>query len=61
MVICNFIWLLSFIIGTQEIQRLQSEPVEGIEAKPFEDNLRYFDVTLEGPSESPYKGMCAFL
>ena len=40
----------------KETQRLASEPVEGIDAIPFEDNLRYFDVTLDGPPDSPYKG-----
>ena len=28
----------------------------GISAVPHEDNLRYFDVTVEGPSQSPYEG-----
>jgi ubiquitin-conjugating enzyme E2 N len=23
---------------------------------PFEDNLRYFDVTIHGPPETPYEG-----
>jgi ubiquitin-conjugating enzyme E2 N len=33
-----------------------SEPVPGITAEPHEDNLRYFDVTIEGPDQSPYEG-----
>lgn len=28
----------------------------GISAIPHEENLRYFDVSMEGPSSSPYEG-----
>ncbi|RMZ71344.1 ubiquitin-conjugating enzyme E2 N [Pyrenophora seminiperda CCB06] len=28
----------------------------GISATPHDDNLRYFDVTIDGPSQSPYEG-----
>ncbi|KAG7693127.1 hypothetical protein KL930_004788 [Ogataea haglerorum] len=31
-------------------------PVPGITAVPHEDNLRYFNVTIDGPSGSPYEG-----
>ncbi|ONH75896.1 Ubiquitin-conjugating enzyme E2 N [Pichia kudriavzevii] len=37
------------------VQRLITDPVPGITATPHEDNLRYFDVTLTGPSGSPYE------
>jgi ubiquitin-conjugating enzyme E2 N len=30
--------------------------VKGISAVPHEDNLRYFDVTIDGPGQSPYEG-----
>lgn len=30
--------------------------VPGINAVPHEDNLRYFDVTIHGPAQSPYEG-----
>jgi ubiquitin-conjugating enzyme E2 N len=30
--------------------------VPGISAVPHEDNLRYFDVKIDGPSQSPYEG-----
>lgn len=30
--------------------------VQGISATPHDDNLRYFDVTIDGPSQSPYEG-----
>ncbi|KLJ12840.1 ubiquitin-conjugating enzyme E2 N [Blastomyces silverae] len=40
----------------KETQRLMTEPVPGITACPREDNLRHFDVTLEGPADSPYEG-----
>ncbi|KAF2130830.1 ubiquitin-conjugating enzyme [Dothidotthia symphoricarpi CBS 119687] len=39
----------------KETERLMSEPVQGISATPHDDNLRYFDVTIEGPSQSPYE------
>lgn len=32
------------------------DSVPGIEAIPHEDNLRYFDVKIHGPSQSPYEG-----
>ena len=43
---------------TQEDSRLTiSNPsVPGISAVPHEDNLRYFDVKIHGPSQSPYEG-----
>lgn len=40
----------------QETSRLVSDPVPGITAVPHEDNLRYFDVTIDGPTQSPYEG-----
>ena len=40
----------------QETERLASDPAPGITASPHEDNLRYFDVTIEGPSGSPFEG-----
>merc|ERR1712060_1008029 len=39
-----------------ETQRLLTEPVPGISASPYTDNLRYFDVIVAGPSGSPYEG-----
>ncbi|KAL5118192.1 Ubiquitin-conjugating enzyme 13 [Pleosporales sp. CAS-2024a] len=40
----------------KESERLVKEPVQGISATPHDDNLRYFDVTIDGPSQSPYEG-----
>jgi len=40
----------------KETERLVAEPVPGINAVPHEDNLRYFDVTIHGPTQSPYEG-----
>lgn len=40
----------------KETERLVKEPVEGISATPHEDNLRYFDVRIDGPAETPYEG-----
>lgn len=39
----------------KETQRLIAEPVAGISATPYEDNLRYFAVAIEGPPDSPYE------
>ncbi|KAK2800372.1 Ubiquitin-conjugating enzyme 13 [Onygenales sp. PD_10] len=39
----------------KETQRLMTEPVPGIIAAPRPKNLRHFDVTLEGPPDSPYE------
>jgi ubiquitin-conjugating enzyme E2 N len=33
--------------------------VPGISASPSEDNMRYFQVLMLGPSQSPYEGACA--
>lgn len=43
--------LPSFPPPTQETQRLQAEPVQGIVAQPDEDNARYFHVTVNGPQD----------
>jgi len=40
---------------TKETQRLMAEPVPGISAVPDEQNARYFQVNIEGPSQSPYE------
>lgn len=40
----------------KETERLVSDPVPGITAAPLEDNLRYFEVTIDGPLSSPYAG-----
>jgi len=40
----------------KETQRLISQPAPGISATPHQDNLRYFDVIIAGPSQSPYEG-----
>mmetsp|Transcript_16520 Transcript_16520/g.35732 ORF Transcript_16520/g.35732 Transcript_16520/m.35732 type:complete len:159 (+) Transcript_16520:181-657(+) len=40
----------------KETQRLMAEPAPGISASPSEDNLRYFNVMILGPTSSPYEG-----
>ena len=40
----------------KETQRLLSEPAPGISASPSEENLRYFNVIILGPAQSPYEG-----
>jgi len=42
----------------KETERLMAEPVPGISAVPHEENLRYFDVEIHGPTQSPYEGAC---
>jgi len=44
---------LGFFLATQ---RLLAEPVEGVSATPYEDNLRYFNVAIAGPMDSPFEG-----
>lgn len=39
----------------KETQRLIADPVAGISATPYADNLRYFAVAIEGPNDSPYE------
>jgi len=39
----------------KETQRLVSEPAPGILATPTTDNLRYFQVVITGPAESPFE------
>lgn len=34
-----------------------AEPVEGVNATPYADNPRYFNVAIAGPIDSPYEGM----
>lgn len=40
----------------KETQRLLSEPAPGISATPYQDNLRYFNVIVQGPQQSAYEG-----
>ena len=40
----------------KETQRLLQDPVPGITAIPSEENVRHFQVSIEGPSDSPYEG-----
>ncbi|TPX49703.1 hypothetical protein SeMB42_g02508 [Synchytrium endobioticum] len=40
----------------KETERLLAEPAPGISAVPHEDNLRYFDVVIAGPNQSPFEG-----
>eukprot|EP01035_Chromulina_nebulosa_P017886 gene17886-23502_t len=40
----------------KETQRLLAEPVEGVSATPYEDNMRYFNVAIAGPIDTPYEG-----
>ncbi|CAG8478407.1 22011_t:CDS:10 [Cetraspora pellucida] len=40
----------------KETERLIQEPAPGISATPHEENLRYFDVIIAGPSQSPFEG-----
>ncbi|KAJ7723275.1 ubiquitin-conjugating enzyme/RWD-like protein [Mycena maculata] len=39
----------------QETERLVADPAPGITAAPHDDNLRYFDVTIQGPDGSPFQ------
>ncbi len=40
----------------KETERLMADPAPGIIARPHEENLRYFDVQVEGPGDSAYEG-----
>lgn len=40
----------------KETQRLLAEPVPGVMATPYEDNMRYFSVAIAGPADSPFEG-----
>ena len=39
----------------KETKTLLSDPAPGITAQPHQDNLRYFDVMIIGPQDSPYQ------
>lgn len=39
----------------KETERLAKDPVPGIQAAPHDDNLRYFEVSIAGPEQSPYE------
>eukprot|EP00455_Lapot_gusevi_P021405 TRINITY_DN2247_c0_g4_i2.p1 TRINITY_DN2247_c0_g4~~TRINITY_DN2247_c0_g4_i2.p1 ORF type:complete len:175 (-),score=66.90 TRINITY_DN2247_c0_g4_i2:165-629(-) len=40
----------------KEIQRLVKEPVPGVSCTHKRDNMRYFDVIIAGPPQTPYEG-----
>lgn len=44
----------TYLLAGAEVVTPSSVP--GITAVPHEENLRYFDVTVDGPSQSPYEG-----
>lgn len=46
-----------FNIDPLLILSISASSVPGINAVPHEDNLRYFDVSIHGPAQSPYEGM----
>ena len=49
--------LLSDIVRCSRTRLLKTiSSVPGISAIPHEENLRYFDVMIHGPSQSPYEG-----
>ena len=43
-------------LQTIKVYQLMLLRVPGISAVPHEENLRYFDVMIHGPSQSPYEG-----
>lgn len=45
------------VLMCQETERLMSDPAPGIVASPHEENLRYFDVVMSGPAQSPFEGV----
>lgn len=47
---------LCVVWAEQETERLVADPAPGIIAEPHEDNLRYFDVVIDGPGQSPFEG-----
>lgn len=53
--LCYYYDTLLTPLSLQETERLVSDPVPGISAEPHDDNLRYFQVTIEGPQQSPYE------
>lgn len=42
----------------QETERLVADPAPGVQATTHEDNMRYFDVVISGPAQSPFEGTC---
>ncbi|KAJ1747009.1 ubiquitin-conjugating enzyme E2 N [Coemansia sp. RSA 1822] len=40
----------------KEIERIAKDPIPGINAQTVEGNIRYFNVVMAGPSQSPYEG-----
>lgn len=49
-------WLaLYWVPLEQETERLVADPAPGITASPHDDNLRYFDVTIQGPDGSLFQ------
>ena len=58
----NLPWICSLgSIFIQETERLVADPAPGITAEPHDDNLRYFDVTIEGPGGSPFESKFHFI
>ena len=52
----SVLWTCWTIATGQETERLIADPAPGISAVPHDDNLRYFDVKIDGPGGSPFEG-----
>ena len=48
---CSILNRLTFAIHLQKPKK-----APGISAKPHDDNIRYFDVIIAGPDNTPYQG-----
>ncbi|KAH3742762.1 ubiquitin conjugating enzyme [Pelomyxa schiedti] len=40
----------------KESERFKTDPVPGVSVAQHPENIRYFDVVLAGPQDSPYQG-----
>ncbi len=54
------LYLFFLLLLIQESERIIQDSPPGIKAHPHEDNIRHFDVKIEGPSQSPYEGILTF-
>lgn len=50
-----FFFIFFYFINQKDIRGFERDKPWGIEITPHEENIRYFDATIQGPPGSPFE------